>query len=402
MSKRLLLSSLLLALPVLAAAQPPPAPVERSGTRNVEVDPIRCWWRTSAGAVRLGEPFDVSLTCAVLESDAVSVVVDESRLGNAVVQMAPFEVIAGSHPADLHAGIRRFFQYDYRLRIINPDVIGQDVAIPEIGLHYRVNSRVDGNSAVQGRDLLYFLPPQAVRVLSMVPAGASDIRDASGASFSAIDDLTFRAGVFDILATALIALGSLMALVVIVRIARGTKKRTPADQRQLAPGSLVSVATRELAAVRRERDSAGWTPELMDRAMGATRVAAAAAVGRAISQRTVSGNVDIGEGRLAAGGPRRGTKRIVSAPTTASDLSRILDRLPESDDRRSTLEELRDALAAFGAAQYGRDATRDESRLDDALAAATRAASKVRSDHVFPRTLLRRWTAAQTPLESRA
>lgn len=403
MSKRLLICSLLLVLPAVGAAQVPPAPAPQSGTRNIEVDPIRCWWRTSAGAVRLGEPFDVSLTCAVLESDAVSVVVDESRLGNAVVQMAPFEVVSGSHPADLHSGLRRFFQYDYRLRIINADVIGQDVALPEIGLHYRVNSRVDSsNTAVQGRDLLYYLPPQAMRIVSMVPAGASDIRDASGASFSAIDELTFRAGVFDILATALIALGSLMALVVVVRIARGARKRTPADQRELGTGRLVGVAAQELAAVEREKGSGGWTDELRDRALAATRVAAAGALGRQISQRTVSGPVDVGEGRLTTSGPRRGSRRIVSSPATARDLVRALERLPESDSRRSTLEDLRDALTALGASQYGRDAKRDDSALDDALAAARRAASRVKAEHSFPRTLLRRWGAPQAPLESRA
>ena len=163
MSKRLILTGVILAgLSGLANAQP--APTKESGTRNVEVDPIRCWWRTSAGAVRIGEQFDVSLTCAILETDAVSVVVDESRLGNAVVQMSPFEVVAGTHPSDLHAGMRRFFQYEYRLRIINPDAAGTDVRIPDVALHYRVNSRVTGNAAVQGRDLLYYLPPQVIRV----------------------------------------------------------------------------------------------------------------------------------------------------------------------------------------------------------------------------------------------
>ena len=58
MSKRLLLTGfLLVALPGFAGAQP--APTREAGTRNVEVDPIRCWWRTSAGAVRVGEQFDV-------------------------------------------------------------------------------------------------------------------------------------------------------------------------------------------------------------------------------------------------------------------------------------------------------------------------------------------------------
>ena len=120
MSKRLLLAGFLCRRPPGICGRPAGADPRGGNARTSSVDPIRCWWRTSAGAVRIGEQFDVSLTCAVLESEAVSVVVDESRLGNAVVQMAPFEVVSGSHPADLHAGIRRFFQYHYRLRLINP------------------------------------------------------------------------------------------------------------------------------------------------------------------------------------------------------------------------------------------------------------------------------------------
>ncbi|MGE3518984.1 MAG: hypothetical protein AB7J63_08535 [Vicinamibacterales bacterium] len=400
MSKRLLLSCLLLALPSALAAQTPANPAPAPG-EMVEVDPIRCWWFTTAGAVRIGETFDVSLTCAVLETEAVSVVVDESRLGNAVVQMAPFEVVSGAHPADLHSGMRRFFQYDYRLRIINPDVIGKDVAIPEIGLHYRVNSRLDGNAAVQGRDLLYFLPPQAIRVASLVPSGATDIRDATGASFSALDTLRLRAGTFNILGTALIALGSVMILLVLVRLARGARVRTPAAERQLSGVHLVGVAARELSAVSRERATAGWTDELLDRALASTRVIAAAAIGRPVSQRPVLAGVTIGEGRLLARGPKRGMKRIVSAPTTAHDLAREVSRLPASSGRRATLEALRDALSAFAAAQYSRDGSKDQSTLDEALARTTQAARKVLVDQLLP-AVVRRWTVRVSPAESQA
>jgi len=86
----------------------------------VEVAPIKCWWRTSAGAVVLGEPFDLRLTCAVLENDSVQVVPDETRLTVSGVPLKPFEVIGGDHPADTHAGQRRFFQYVYKLRLIEP------------------------------------------------------------------------------------------------------------------------------------------------------------------------------------------------------------------------------------------------------------------------------------------
>src|SRR5437762_14306900 len=66
-----------------------------AAAQDVSTDPLQCWWRTSAGAVRVGEPFTVVLTCAVLESDAATVVVDQSRLEPSVVQFAPFEVLGG-------------------------------------------------------------------------------------------------------------------------------------------------------------------------------------------------------------------------------------------------------------------------------------------------------------------
>jgi hypothetical protein len=400
MSRRLLFTGMML-VGLAAAAGAQPAPTREAGVRNVEVDPIRCWWRTSAGAVRIGEQFDLSLTCAVLETEAVSVIVDESRLGNAVVQLAPFEVVAGTHPVDLHSGIRRFFQYEYRLRLINPDAAGTDVRIPDIALHYRVNSKVEGNAAVQGRDLLYYLPPQAIKITSLVPAGATDIRDATGASFADIDALNFRAGLFNIIGISLIAFGALMVLLVLVRLARGVRARTPAAQRGLSTGTLVGVATRELAAVKQEK-LGGWTDELIDRALAATRVAAAAALGRTINQRVVDGDISVGEGRLLTRGPRRGSRRIVSAPTTAHDIARELARMSPADSRRSTLELLRDALSAFTAAQYGRESGRTESALDDALDSAAAAARTVRARHTFPRSLLNRRTAAQTAVESQA
>ena len=108
------------------------------------------------------------MTCAVLENDAVQVIPDESRLAGAVVAMAPYEVVASQHAEDLHSGQRRFFQYQYTMRIINPDAIGSDVPIPIMSLHYRINSRIAENASVQGRDLTYVLPPHTVRILSLV------------------------------------------------------------------------------------------------------------------------------------------------------------------------------------------------------------------------------------------
>jgi hypothetical protein len=125
-------------------------------------------------------------------------------------------------------------------------------------------------------------------------------------------------------------------------------------------------------------------------------------MGRTISQRVVDGEVAVGEGRLLARGPRRGTRRIVSAPTTAHDVSRYLTRLSPADGRRSTLESLRDALSAFTVAQYGRDNARTGATLDDALDTATAAARSVRSQHMFPRSLLQRRSGTHATVETRA
>ena len=50
--------------PSLSAARP----------TNVEVEPVTCWWRTGAVAVRVGETFAVVLTCSVLETEAARVI----------------------------------------------------------------------------------------------------------------------------------------------------------------------------------------------------------------------------------------------------------------------------------------------------------------------------------------
>src|SRR5712691_1849815 len=158
------MKKLVLALMLAAAA------VSGAAAQTVQTDPLQCWWRTSAGAVRVGEPFSVVLTCAVLDTDAATVVVDQTRLEPSVVQFAPFEVLGGSHGADLRTDQRRFFQYEYRLRVIADGMFGKDAALPDTKISYRVQSKVGQKTAIQGRDQTYLLPPQSVRVMSLVPA----------------------------------------------------------------------------------------------------------------------------------------------------------------------------------------------------------------------------------------
>ncbi len=399
LSLSMVLAGWLLAMP--AMAQVPAAPA--AGT-NVELDPIRCWWRTSAGAVRVGELFDMALTCAVLENDAVQVMPDESRLAPATITLAPFEVVSGTHPADLHSGSRRFFQYQYKLRIISPDAIGSDVGLPPVQIHYAINSRMSGNASVQGRDLVYILPPESVRVASMVPNGAPDIRDASGADFGQVENLLLRASTLEVVATTCVALAVLVVLVVLVSLARRVRSRTPVGERHLTTRQLVGVAVQELGAVGREREQHGWTEPLVARALAATRLAATAAVGTTVSQSLAGKNATPGDGRLLHTGGLRGKARVISGSATPFDLDRaIKSSIGEEATRGPLLESLRDALRAFGANQYGRTGTVDQPALDAALASAQSAAAVVRAEHSWIKTLVQQWrSGSAAPVTSRA
>ena len=94
------------------------------------------------------------------------------------------------------------FSTDYQLRIISRDAIGHDVNIPPLPISYRIHSRVGAAATLEGRDLSYVMPMMPIKVLSLVPADAADIRDASEASLGAVDSLRFRSSLFRVLTLA--------------------------------------------------------------------------------------------------------------------------------------------------------------------------------------------------------
>src|SRR5688500_18636348 len=105
-------------LPVLIVVVLSAAPALAQTTEDISVAPIECFTRTTAEAVRVGEPFTLVLTCAVLETAGTIVVPDESVLDAAVLQAAPFEIVDGTHPPDVRTTSRRVFQYEYRVHYI--------------------------------------------------------------------------------------------------------------------------------------------------------------------------------------------------------------------------------------------------------------------------------------------
>ena len=302
---------LAVALPAMAWAQP--APAASGEPPIVEVDPIRCWWRTSTGAVRTGAPFSLDLTCAVLENDAVRVVPDESRLGGNVMQMAPFEIVDSAHPSDLYSGQRRFFQYHYSLRIISPDAIGKDVHIPDLAIQYRVNSRLAGECRSPGpRSRVFAAAPVDPRPLDGTGRRSRRPRRVRRAfrrsriarvSRTRPRDRRAHAGRARRRSWCSSRSSAWRAAL------DGTK---PVGERVMSGRRLVRLAADELSAVQRETERLGWDAARIERALAASRVAAAIAMGRRVSQSAADSNAEPGEGRLVAHGAARAGRRRTS------------------------------------------------------------------------------------------
>lgn len=367
-----------------------------ASAQDVQTDPLQCWWRTSAGAIRAGETFTAVLTCAVVDTPDVKVVVDESRLDPSVVQFPPFEVTGGSHAADLRSGSganRRFFQYEYRLRLIAENLFGKDVALPETKLSYRVQSRISQrqpsgqgrDEAIAGRDQTYVLPPLSLRLLSMVPAEASDIRDSSSETFADVDRRTFRANLFVVVGGVLFALAGLMAVLTLVRLVLRARRPATAGERLVGDGAILKGVGRELAAVQRQREESGWSAELAARALAALRIIGTYALGRRAA-RAVASNVMNGaaadpaaDGRILVnvGWPK--TRRVaVSGSATARSVADAIRRAGNGSSRGAIatrpgeLESIEQALSRFTMVQYGNasNGAYDDSALDQSLRAA--------------------------------
>jgi hypothetical protein len=353
-----------------------PAPVEAKLPPNLGWEPIRCWRQASAGAVAIGETFTLTLTCAVHDADNAQVIADESRLSVASIQLAPFEILGGAHPPDLRRGSRRFFQYDYQVRVISPDAIGRDVYIPALTISYRIRSSVGAAATLEGRELSYLLPMMPIKVLSLVPGDADDIRDASDASFASIESLRFRANLFGVLTWTFGALAAAMAVFALMPMARGRTAAATPERHRVPARAVAAAAAAELAAVH-ARAAGAWTDDAIARALAATRLVAAASIGHAISQKPAQAGLDAA-GRLQVGyGLLRRTAVSVSSAVTAADVARARAGSAASPPRQQQLERLQDGLSALSDALYRREPARDAAALDEAVRQAIAAAKDV-------------------------
>ena len=359
--------------------------VAQTGTDMVEVEPITCWWRPSVTAVKTAEPFDLRLTCAVVETEANKVVADFSKLDPTVVQLPPFEVLGGTHAADLVAPGKRFFQYDYRLRLLSEDLFGGDVPIPPLEISYRVESRLASGDTAQGREQSYELPRTSIRLISVVPDETSDIREAPAAAFSRIEDRESRANLLQTIATVLFALAGVIALMMLIGMVRRKTKTDVRELARLAPRTILGAAARELRDVQ-SASRGGWTPELAARADTALRLAGTFAMGKQIGQRVVKPGETPLDGELVVTGPF-GRGRVFASGSATTEWA----------SAPSAPHGLADALKAFTVARYGR-VEKFGSDLDEAVETAIRVTSQQQSAHSLPAEWGRNFTKSVVDL----
>jgi hypothetical protein len=364
-------------------AQAPAAPAQAARPGEVETDPIRCWWKADRTAVRVGERFRVVLTCGVIETGPITVVPAANQLEAGAIQVTPFEVVSGSRREDVFAPPWRYLQFEYELRLMNDGFFGQDVSVPALTVTYNVQAPGGGT---QGRDQGYVLPALPMRILSVVPREANDIRDASSETFEAIESRRFRATAATVGAGIAFVFAGALAVLAVVRAATRYRARDAATVQPLPAPSVLGGCLRALGEVGAEASRGGWTPALARRALAAMRVAGAVALGRAVSQTYVDREAAERDGQIAIRtGLLRRKRAVLSAATTPRAIAAHLNNGHRPAARtQASLEELSGALSTFNAASYGRDAKADGTTLDLALQDGTRAVKRLRVGTSWP------------------
>jgi hypothetical protein len=365
--------------------------------QTVETDPVQCWWRATATAVRVGQPFAVVLTCSVVETSTVIVVPDQGPLDPMVTQMPPFEVLGGTHHADLRTTDHRFFQYEYRLRFIGEDAFGKDVELPALAISYHLQTRTGDGPAIEGRELMYNLAPMTVRVLSLVPADDTSIRDATAQTFGEVESGLFRANALRTTALVLFGLAGLGGLIAIVRLFGGLRRKTAADTGLLPDVAILRGLRKELAAVDRERRVAGWTPALIGRLATALRVAALYAMSRPVIQVAFIDGSDSQDRLVVSSGWPRPRKVVVSGSATPTAIRR-----QRGDQPSELLDGLERALDRVTIRQYGRTPGVEDHELDTAVEAGERAVREMTRRHTWLRRTLAGAERLRTPVGQRA
>jgi hypothetical protein len=242
---------------------------------------------------------------------------------------------------------------------------------------------VQQDASVQGREQTYNMPPVPLRVASLVPDTARQIRESGVPTFGDIAGREFRARMLRLVALILFGVAALMLVVAVLRwVGRKRAERSAAARHLLPHRTVLGGVRNELRTLQRDT-RAGWTQESVARGLTASRIVASYLAGHAVTQRAVTREATPGEpapGELRVGGSFFARRIVaVSGATTARSLAGPAARTT-SDVVTSDMDS---ALLSLTRARYGRAETLDGSALDDALGTATRASARAAARHTW-------------------
>jgi len=365
----------------LAAQSTTPAASAGSGA-----SPMNCWWKTDKSAVRIAEPFGLTLTCRVMETDRLKVVPNLAEVEPTAIELTPFEVLEGSRHQDIVVPPWRYVQYEYTVRLLGDEFFGKDIAIPATNLPFRVQT--GGAETVEGAEHTYLLPAMPIRILSLVPAQAADVLDPTTDTFADLEARRFRARIELVASAIFFGFAAIAATVGAVRARERFRHRGPAVEKTVPVGTVLGSCAREIDRVRAEAMRDGWTSTLAARALAPFRVAGAIALQQPVAQSWVAGDTPVRDGQLAL---RHGLLRRRHALVSASLTAEAIDRLRSASNggrpknaSHDIVDPIREALAALNAVRYGRAGEVDVHALDRMLDDGCRALHRLRRARLWP------------------
>ncbi len=378
---------------VTIAAQSPP---QNANVDRLESTPVNCWWKASTNAVHVGEPFGLTLTCRVMETDRLKAVPDFSNVEPTSIELTPFDVLEGTRREDIVARPWRYLQYVYSVRLLGEDFFGRDVAIPATTVTFRI--RTGEGDTSEGAEHTYVLPSISMRILSLLPAQAADIQEPAVDSFGELEGLRVRS-TFEFVASAIFfGFAAVLGIVGGFRIRERFRKTGPIVDKTLPVGTVLAGCVREIHRVRAEALRDGWTSSLAARALAPFRVAGAIALKQPVTQTQAAADTPNREGQLAL---RHGILKRRYAVVSASITADAIDRLrtasnggPPGDTK--VLDPIREALVALSAVRYGRVRDIDVADLDRKPDDGGSALRQLRISRLWPpgaAARLPKWTA---------
>lgn len=342
-------------------------------------EPIKCWWKTDKSTIRLGEKFEVILTCQVVETDLERVVPQEGDLEPSAISFVPYTSIEGVRYPDIRRKNFRFFQYKYDLRLMGEDFFGKEVSIPTLEVKYRIDRKVQKES-INTKENIYRLPELPMKVSSLVPKDTKDIRDSNHKTFGTIKELRFKAtfgfvlaGLFLILPLAVMSLPFWRAILV--------WKRSSSNGTLFGNTTLLRRMLSELKYIKSLRSKSGWNSEVVGKVMTVCRIAGAIALSKNVNQLSEKFEEKGLEGQLKLRKGWRWPKKVmISSNLTPETMRANVSAVSDVNGKWSN--EFIGVFEVFNDARYSPDHL-DEARLDTYLVRCMSLVNELRYRHFW-------------------